>query len=115
MEINYLDIGKRIRQQRKKQGLSQEQLAERAGLSIPHMSHIETANTKLSLPALVSVANALGVSVDTLLCDTTVNAKPIYINEIAEILAQSSEAQIRIITDVVKTLKQSLDKHITDK
>ena len=112
MEINYLDIGKRIRQRRKKQGLSQEQLAERSGLSVPHMSHIETANTKLSLPALVSVANALSVSVDALLCDTTVNAKPIYINEIADILAQSSETQIRIITDVVKTVKQSLDKHI---
>ena len=48
--MDYVGIGKRIRAQRLKLELSQEDLAEMAGISLVHMSHIETANTKLSLP-----------------------------------------------------------------
>lgn len=50
--MDYVGIGKRIRAQRYKLDLSQEELAEMAGISLVHMSHIETANTKLSLPSL---------------------------------------------------------------
>ena len=64
--------------------MSQEQLAERVGISVTHMSHIETGNTKLSLPVFV---------------------------ELAEALERSTTAQIRIITEVVKILKTALDKH----
>lgn len=49
--------------------MSQEQLAECVGISVTHMSHIETGNTKLSLPVLVSIADALNVSTDTLIHD----------------------------------------------
>ena len=57
-DMDYVGIGKRIRAQRYKLDLSQEELAEMAGISLVHMSHIETANTKLSLPVLVDLACA---------------------------------------------------------
>ena len=50
--MNYYEIGQKIRKIRKAHGLSQEQLAERINISTTHMSHIETGNTKLSLPVL---------------------------------------------------------------
>ena len=65
--MDYYVIGQRIRKTRKAHGLSQEQLAELVGISTTHMSHIETGNTKLSLPVLVSLAEALEVSTDELL------------------------------------------------
>jgi transcriptional regulator with XRE-family HTH domain len=111
MEINYVDIGKRIRAERKRQKLSQDQLAEMAEISTTHMSHIETANTKLSLPVLIKLANALHVSTDALVCDNTIASKAIYQNQIADVLSQCDERQIRIITAIVLTTKQSLDKH----
>ena len=67
--MDYVGIGKRIRAQRYKLDLSQEELAEMAGISLVHMSHIETANTKLSLPVLVDLACALGVRTDDLIFD----------------------------------------------
>ena len=67
--MDYTAIGKRIRAQRLKLNLSQEELAEMAGISTVHMSHIETANTKLSLPVLVDLACALGVRTDDLIFD----------------------------------------------
>ena len=55
--LNYAAIGKKIRQLRKSRELSQEQLAEQVWISVTHMSHIETGNTKLSLPVFVDIAN----------------------------------------------------------
>ena len=46
--MKYFDIGQRIRRYRKACGLSQEALAQKVGISVTHMSHIETGNTKLS-------------------------------------------------------------------
>ena len=57
--MDYFEIGQKIRKYRKEKGLSQEQLAEKVNISVTHMSHIETANTKLSLPVLVDIATVL--------------------------------------------------------
>ena len=67
--MDYYAIGQRIRKIRKAQGFSQETLAEQAGISVTHMSHIETGNTKLSLPVLVDLAEILDVRTDDLLYD----------------------------------------------
>ena len=111
--MNYKDIGNRIRIKRKELNISQEQLAEAADISITHMSHIETGNTKLSLPVLIKIANALHISTDELLCDNVISSKQIYIGEIADILEECDTNQTRIITDLIKAVKQSLDKHQT--
>jgi len=109
--MNYFDIGNRIRKKRQDMNLSQEQLAEAIDISTTHMSHIETGNTKLSLPVLIKIANALNTSSDELLCDNLVSAKQIYISEIADILDKCNNTQVRIITDLVKATKQSFDKY----
>ena len=57
MELDYKAIGKRIKIARIKADLTQEALAEKASLSTTHMSNIETGNSKLSLPTIVSLAD----------------------------------------------------------
>lgn len=108
MELDYNAIGVRIKQERLRQKISQEQLAERTPLSVTHMSHIETGNTKVSLPTLLRIANALNVTVDMLLCDSLSSAKPLFENEIMQETADCSEEEIRIIADMAKSLKNSL-------
>ena len=80
--MDYVGIGKRIRAQRYKLDLSQEELAEMAGISLVHMSHIETDNTKLSLPVLVDLACALGVRTDDLIFDKDTLGKDELLEEI---------------------------------
>ena len=63
-KLDYYKIGQRIRKYRKAYQFSQEQLAEKIGISTTHLSHIETGNIKLSLPVLVDIANVLSVSTD---------------------------------------------------
>ena len=50
--------------------MTQEKLAEISGQEPSNISPIERGATKLSLPTIVSIANALGVTVDDLLCDS---------------------------------------------
>lgn len=49
MELDYRAIGKRIKIERIKADLTQEKLAEKSGVSLAHMSNIETGTTRVSL------------------------------------------------------------------
>lgn len=63
-EANFLkNIGFRIQFFRKKSGLSQEELAEKSGLSYSTISHIESSTPyPMSMVAIYRIANALDVA-----------------------------------------------------
>lgn len=109
--MDYYKIGQQIRKIRKAHGFSQEELAERVNISTTHMSHIETGNTKLSLPVLVDIAAVLEVRTDDLLCSTTATSST-ALDEIASILEGCSAQQSKVIADVVKATKLSMDKYM---
>lgn len=109
--MDYYEIGQRIRKVRKAHGLSQEELAGMVDISTTHMSHIETGNTKLSLPVLVSLAGALGVRTDDLLNQPGGYTTSTAVEEIAAILEECSVSEALLIADIVKAVKQSMRKH----
>ena len=108
--MDYYQIGQRIRRFRRAQGLSQEQLAEQTGISVTHMSHIETGNTKLSLPVFLALAEALGVGTDELLRDLPAGRAD-ALEELAWVLDGCDARQARIITDIARAAKAALDKY----
>lgn len=63
----YRMVGSRVRQLRLEQHLTQEQLAERAGISASFLGHIERGSRKLSLDSFCRIARALGCTADDLL------------------------------------------------
>ena len=110
--MDYYEIGQRIRKFRKAYNLSQEQLAEKVQISVTHMSHIETGNTKLSLPVFVDIANALSVQTDELLHDIPKNNKTNMKHEINELLDSCSMHDMYIVLlDVLRSVKISLEKY----
>ena len=110
--MDYYAIGQRIRKFRKARGLSQEQLAEKVGISTPHMSHIETANTKLSLPVFIDLAEALEVRTDALLYDEPRNSLDDSIGRVTAILEGCSASQARVLLEIVKSAKQAFDAYL---
>lgn len=109
--MDYQAIGQRIRKIRKARNLSQEKLSELVDISVPHMSHIETGTTKLSLPVLVAIADALAVRVDALLYDAPRGGVSIAMDEITAVLEACDATQASIIADVVRATKLALDTH----
>lgn len=121
MEINYAALGKRVKEIRKEHKMSQEQLAKRIGVSVPHMSNIENGKTKFSLNVLIDLANALEVTPDVLLLDQ-VNLKGktqcMILEEIDRQLAGCTLAQMTMIEEIVHNTKKLLkqyDKKIKEK
>lgn len=110
--MDYYKIGQKIRKFRKIQGHSQEELAEKIGISTTHMSHIETGNTKLSLSVFVDIANALNVQTDDLLNDRDIVRTDRANKELSEILETCTSEQLNVIADVVKAVVISIDKYI---
>lgn len=110
--MDYYKIGQRIRKVRKAHGLSQEELAEKVNISTTHMSHIETGNTKLSLQVLVDIAAALEVRTDDLLNDTSSSSKNAAMDEIAAVLEHCTARESKVIADVVRATKLSIDKYL---
>ncbi len=111
MTIDYKAIGKRIRIARIKSAITQEILAEKVSLSPTHISNIETGNTKLSLPTIIHIANALSVSVDELLCDNIICAKAVFKQELKDIVDDCSEYEIRFLVDMLYATKNALRKN----
>ena len=54
-------FGQRVRAERNKQGLSQEELAANAGLHRTYIGMIERAEKNITLKNIEKIANALGV------------------------------------------------------
>lgn len=108
MALDYRAIGKRIKRARSKADLTQERLAEIVRVSPSHMSNIETGTTRVSLPLIVAIANALSVTVDDLLCDSIQKARVPFEKDIAELLADCDEREIRILADLARALKDTL-------
>lgn len=108
MEVDYKAIGQRIKIARIKKGVTQEIVAEKTSMSLQHISNIETGNTKLSLPAIIAVANALEVSVDSLLCDNVLHTKPVFVEEARGLFDDCNDYEVRVMTEVLRSLKDSL-------
>jgi DNA-binding XRE family transcriptional regulator len=60
-------IAASVRNERSRLGLTLEQLAQRADLSIAHLSRLESGDRQPSVAALIALSRALGVSMSTLL------------------------------------------------
>jgi ribosome-binding protein aMBF1 (putative translation factor) len=55
------ELGRRVRELRIKQGLSQSELARRAGMTQPAVARFEAGGTVPTLPVLERLARSLGV------------------------------------------------------
>ena len=73
MELNYAEVGGRVRDLRRARHLTQEALAEQCNISSPFLGHIERGTRKMSLETLAALAAALEVSADELLFGTCGN------------------------------------------
>lgn len=107
--INYAKIGARIRRQRERVGLTQEQLGEACNLSSSFVGHIERGSRKLSVESLYKLAAALDVSVDYLLFDRMMQEASLP-PEISSLLQDSNPLKRQQFWRTVKVLADHIDE-----
>lgn len=108
-QIDYVALGKRIRAERRKQDLTQEQLAELADISDSFMGHIERGGRILSVETLVKLANALNLSMEYIVCGEYNYQPNMLPAEIQESLGKMSDRQRKVFLSIMKTLAEHPD------
>lgn len=101
-------IGKNIRELRRRAGMTQERLAEASGLSVPYISHIERGSKKARLETLAQVATALGISFDELLSGIPASERQAARTELQALLDDCSFREQRVVLKVATAVKQAL-------
>ena len=97
-------LGQNIRHLRKKEGMTQERLAEKAGIDQKQMSMIESGRVQAKLSTYLRVANALGVSIDHFLADALL----IEPEHLPMAVINGDEEQ-RFLQDVIHAVLRYLD------
>ena len=106
-------IGKRIKQCRERLGLTQEQFAEKTGLTTNYISTVERGASFPRCEKLILILNSLEVSADAIFCDVLIhstNYKAAALSE--ELTALSPEAQMRIFQMLELMIRQERENRI---
>ncbi len=98
------DIGKRIQEQRKKCRLTQEQLAEKLGITPHYLSALERGAHNIKLELLVSILNELDCSADEIFCDVVNKSANVKATKLSKKLDGLSPDEQYRIYEVVDTL-----------
>ena len=97
-------IGRNIRKYRLMRKLRQEDLAEKANLSINYIGAIERGEKTPSLETLIVIINTLGVSADMILADVIDRGYVVRDSLLAQKLDKLSAADRERIYDVIDTM-----------
>lgn len=117
-KIDNKTVGQRIREERKKLGLSREEFAEIIGLSDYYVGQLERGERQMSLPVLVKIANCLHISLDYLIWGRITydmycirDARNIYGSsdssqdtELIELINKCSQKELELIKKLIKII-----------
>ena len=100
-------IGKRMKEVREKLGITQEELAERTGLTPNYISTVERGAAFPRCEKLILLLNGLETSADAVFCDVLTHSTSFKASQLSDELATlSPEAQKRIMQIVELMIRQ---------
>ena len=103
--IDIKKLGENIRKERKRQLLTIEQLAEKAGITDNFLGKIERGDSTPSLQTIDSIACALDVGIDFLNGNVLHNTEHKFITSIIEINGLSEDSKERFIDFISTNIK----------
>lgn len=110
--MNQNALGRRIREERQKLHLTQEQLAEKINVSTTYIGFIERGERSITLGKLTLLSNVLGVSVDYLLSDTVTPTASSNEKLWIQLLSSATEEEQELIIDMAKLILNHSKKDI---
>ncbi|HBA40045.1 MAG TPA: XRE family transcriptional regulator [Deltaproteobacteria bacterium] len=99
-------LGRRVRELRKKKGLTQERLAEIAALDVKYLGGIERGTENPTIETLEKLANALSVRVSQILdFEHEIHGERLLRRRINQVLDKCNERELQIILRLVSAVK----------
>ncbi len=98
-------IGSRIRTIREERGMTQAELSEKAGISLPHVSDIELGKVEMRISTFRRVIEVLQVSADSILLPDLPQTKIHFQDEFAELLKDSNPRELEALLKILIEIK----------
>ncbi len=102
--MDYLRLGKRIREERLRLNLTHAQLAEDIDISDTYMGAIERGERSLTLDTLVRLVNRLGVTVDYMLSDSVTDCDSNIMEQFKQIIDRQPLARKQMALNVLRSI-----------
>lgn len=107
-------IGMRLRALRKKKGLTQEKLAERARLHTTFIAHVESGKKSISLNSLMRISQALNVPIYKIFAVTDSQFKKCPLGKpeknLLQLLKNRPDNDTHLITDIARRIFKTFKK-----
>ena len=107
MTIDYISIGKRIRQFRLNKRITQEELAFQIGTSAAYISNIESGKKKPSLEKLVQISEVFDITINDLVY-SPLDLKFLAYTDPSKISSYSSPEKQELLTMTLSAFIQSI-------
>ena len=107
-------IGKRIRQLREKAGITQLKLAEIAGVTLVHLSNVETGIALPGVEVVIKIADYFGVTTDWILRENVPGLTDKLGDEMAGLISDCSPSEREFYEKVLKNTKKALREYERD-
>ncbi|HHY47296.1 MAG TPA: helix-turn-helix transcriptional regulator [Firmicutes bacterium] len=101
-------ISKKLRELREAQGLTQEQLGEKAGLNSSFVGQIERGVRQPSITTLESLASALGVSLKALFMETDTDRDK-ALQDLEIVLSKATAREIQSVTRLARVFLEAVE------
>ena len=106
MAVDFCIIGKRLKDARKKKGLTQEQLVEKMGVSIAYLSKVETGKIHINLERLSEICSLLGVTEGEILNGVSNHSEKYLHSEFYELLRKCSAKEQRLAYQILQVISK---------
>lgn len=101
-------IGRRIKQRREEIGLTQEQFAEKLGLTTNYISTLERGASFPRCEKLILILNGLETSADAIFCDVLTHSNDYKASVLSEKLDELPPDEQQRILDMVELMIQQV-------
>lgn len=108
MDHNLQEIGARLKQARLAKNMTQNQLAEAAGISVSFLSYLENGHQAMNINTLIDLLDVLNISADWLLGNGTDSANHAAALEIEKELSSCTPKERESILRLVHLMKDSI-------
>lgn len=98
-------LGEIFKEYRLKNGLTQEKIAEKLGISVKYISRIENGIGGVKVETLINYANILGISPNIIFDKLIVNESLIPQMQLSKIVSTLPNEKVSILNDIANLLK----------
>lgn len=102
--LNYIDIGQRIQKKRIILSYTKRYVANKIGVSLSHISNIETGKTKPSLETLCKISRVLDCSIDELIFNDNIS----FNYKKLKLISESNEFESRVLEDIMHSIRENM-------